>query len=111
MTPDRGDVVYGSLGLLVLSPFLALVALLIALESRGPVIFKQARRGFNGETFMIWKFRSMYLDAEARTVRREVVLARIRLQLVPVPGTNRVLEREATFRRAVQTRSSSEREA
>src|SRR5262249_29697070 len=46
-------------GLLLLSPLLALVALLIVVESRGPVIYRQARRGFNGETFMIWKFRSM----------------------------------------------------
>ena len=53
------DIVLSGVGLLVLSPFLVLVALLIVLESRGPVIFKQARRGFNGETFMIWKFRSM----------------------------------------------------
>lgn len=53
------DIVLSGIGLLLLSPFLAVVALLIVLESRGPVIFKQARRGFNGETFMIWKFRSM----------------------------------------------------
>jgi Undecaprenyl-phosphate glucose phosphotransferase len=53
------DIVLSSFGLLLLSPLLALVALLIVLESRGPVIFRQARRGFNGDTFMIWKFRSM----------------------------------------------------
>ena len=53
------DMLLSGLGLLILSPLLAVVALLIVLESRGPVIFKQARRGFNGETFMIWKFRSM----------------------------------------------------
>jgi exopolysaccharide biosynthesis polyprenyl glycosylphosphotransferase len=53
------DIVLSSIGLLLLSPLLALVALLIVLESRGPVIFRQARRGFNGDTFMIWKFRSM----------------------------------------------------
>lgn len=53
------DIVLSGLGLLVLSPLFALVALAIVLESRGPVIYKQARRGFNGDTFMIWKFRSM----------------------------------------------------
>jgi exopolysaccharide biosynthesis polyprenyl glycosylphosphotransferase len=53
------DIVLSSIGLMLLSPLLALVALLIVLESRGPVIFRQARRGFNGDTFMIWKFRSM----------------------------------------------------
>jgi Undecaprenyl-phosphate glucose phosphotransferase len=53
------DIVLSALGLVVLSPLLALVALAIRLESRGPVIYRQARRGFNGDTFMIWKFRSM----------------------------------------------------
>ncbi len=53
------DVALSGIGLLVLSPFLALIALAIIVESRGPVIYRQARRGFNGETFMIWKFRSM----------------------------------------------------
>lgn len=46
-------------GLVVLAPLFAAVAVAIKLESRGPVIYRQARRGFNGETFMIWKFRSM----------------------------------------------------
>ena len=53
------DITLAGLGLLVLMPFLALVALAIVIESRGPVIYRQARRGFNGETFLIWKFRSM----------------------------------------------------
>ena len=53
------DVVLSALGLLLLGPLLSVVALAIVLESRGPVIYRQARRGFNGDTFMIWKFRSM----------------------------------------------------
>ena len=53
------DLALSSFGLLVLSPLFALVALAIVAESRGPVIYTQARRGFNGDTFMIWKFRSM----------------------------------------------------
>jgi Undecaprenyl-phosphate glucose phosphotransferase len=53
------DLVLSALGLVLLAPLFALVALAIMLESRGPVIYRQARRGFNGETFMIWKFRSM----------------------------------------------------
>jgi Undecaprenyl-phosphate glucose phosphotransferase len=53
------DIVLSASGLLILSPLLALVALAIVVESRGPVIYRQARRGFNGDTFMIWKFRSM----------------------------------------------------
>jgi Undecaprenyl-phosphate glucose phosphotransferase len=53
------DITSAGLGLLLLSPLLAVVALAIVAESRGPIIYKQARRGFNGETFLIWKFRSM----------------------------------------------------
>jgi Undecaprenyl-phosphate glucose phosphotransferase len=53
------DIVLAGLGLVVISPLLALVALAIVLESPGPVIYRQARRGFNGDIFMIWKFRSM----------------------------------------------------
>lgn len=46
-------------GLLLLSPLFLLVALAIKLDSPGPVFYRQARRGFNGKTFHIWKFRSM----------------------------------------------------
>jgi Undecaprenyl-phosphate glucose phosphotransferase len=53
------DLVLSAVGVVLLAPLFALVALAIMLESRGPVIYRQARRGFNGETFMIWKFRSM----------------------------------------------------
>lgn len=53
------DIVLAGIGLLLLTPLFAVVALLIKLDSPGPVIYRQARRGFNGEAFMIWKFRSM----------------------------------------------------
>lgn len=58
------DVLLASTGLLVLSPFLALTALLVRASSPGPVIFKQVRVGRNAETFNILKFRTMREDAE-----------------------------------------------
>ena len=56
------DLGVGSLVLFFLTPFLVLVALAIKLESRGPVFFCQHRRGRNGETIKVFKFRSMYQD-------------------------------------------------
>ncbi len=48
---------------LLITPF---VALAIKIDSPGPVFFSQTRIGKNGRRFKIWKFRSMYIDAEAR---------------------------------------------
>ncbi|MHA6691265.1 exopolysaccharide biosynthesis polyprenyl glycosylphosphotransferase [Devosia sp. A449] len=53
------DLCVAIVGLVLLAPIFLLTAMAIRLESAGPVFFKQARRGFNGETFYIWKFRSM----------------------------------------------------
>ncbi|MBN8945417.1 MAG: exopolysaccharide biosynthesis polyprenyl glycosylphosphotransferase [Rhizobiales bacterium] len=53
------DLVVASLALVVLAPVLALVALLIKLDSAGPVLFRQTRHGFNQSTFRVFKFRSM----------------------------------------------------
>lgn len=54
------DVVVASLGLLILSPVFLLVALLIKIDSRGPVFYVQKRVGKNGKLFSFIKFRSMY---------------------------------------------------
>ncbi|ROP31868.1 Undecaprenyl-phosphate galactose phosphotransferase WbaP/exopolysaccharide biosynthesis polyprenyl glycosylphosphotransferase [Couchioplanes caeruleus] len=57
----------GALFLLVLfGPLLLTVALCVRLTSRGPVLFRQVRVGRDGSRFRIFKFRSMYVDAEAR---------------------------------------------
>jgi exopolysaccharide biosynthesis polyprenyl glycosylphosphotransferase len=60
------DAVVGGGALLVLSPLFAAIAIAIKLESRGPVFFRQERAGRGGEPFEVFKFRSMYQDAEAR---------------------------------------------
>lgn len=51
---------------IVLSPFFALVTGLIRLDSPGPVFFAQQRTGRHGREFKMYKFRSMYVDAEER---------------------------------------------
>ena len=58
------DVVVSFLGLVILSPILAITALLIKIDSKGPVIFKQKRIGKNGKVFDIYNFRSMCVGAE-----------------------------------------------
>jgi len=57
------DIVISFFGLILLSPLLGLVALLIKLNSSGPVIFKQERIGRNFRPFLIYKFRTMVRDA------------------------------------------------
>ncbi len=58
------DIVASTAGLIVLLPFMALIALLIRLTSPGPAIFRQQRCGLNGRRFVLYKFRSMCRDAE-----------------------------------------------
>lgn len=58
------DIAAALLGLVVLSPLMLFAAVGVRLESRGPVIFKQERLGLFGKTFVIYKFRSMRIDAE-----------------------------------------------
>lgn len=60
------DVAFSSVVLVCISPLLALIALIIKLEDRGPVFFKQVRVGRYGREFHMFKFRSMRVDAEQR---------------------------------------------
>jgi exopolysaccharide biosynthesis polyprenyl glycosylphosphotransferase len=60
------DVTVASIVMLLLSPFFLLVVLAIRLDSPGPILFSQERVGKNGRVFKMWKFRSMYIDAEQR---------------------------------------------
>jgi exopolysaccharide biosynthesis polyprenyl glycosylphosphotransferase len=58
------DVVSSLLALVILSPLLAMIASLIKLTSRGPVLFRQERVGLFGRRFTFLKFRSMYVDSD-----------------------------------------------
>jgi lipopolysaccharide/colanic/teichoic acid biosynthesis glycosyltransferase len=60
------DIVVAAAALLILLPLLAVIALLVRLDSPGPVLFIQRRVGQGGREFNVFKFRSMFLDAEAR---------------------------------------------
>lgn len=58
------DIVCSFLGLLILAIPMMIIALIVTIDSPGAPIFKQERLGINGKPFMIYKFRSMRLDAE-----------------------------------------------
>ena len=58
------DLAASLLGLVLVSPILALVAIAVKLESRGPVLFRQERLGLGGRPFTLYKFRSMFSSAE-----------------------------------------------
>lgn len=60
------DIFITTIALILLSPLLLTVALLIRLDSKGSIFFSQLRVGKGGKEFKMWKFRSMYIDAEKR---------------------------------------------
>jgi exopolysaccharide biosynthesis polyprenyl glycosylphosphotransferase len=82
------------IGAILSLPLVLLTAILVKLESRGPVFYKQERVGKNGRTFVLMKFRSMRVDAEqdgpvwaskgdARTTRVGRIIRKIRVDEIP----------------------------
>jgi sugar transferase (PEP-CTERM system associated) len=63
------DLVASTVGLVLASPLMVLVALAVKLDSPGPIFFRQDRVGRAGREFTLWKFRSMRTDAEAGGAR------------------------------------------
>ncbi|MDP9441743.1 MAG: sugar transferase [Actinomycetota bacterium] len=62
------DIFVTSVALVMLAPTMALIAALIKLDSRGPVLFRQHRVGRNGDIFTVWKFRTMVERAEQMVI-------------------------------------------
>lgn len=58
------DIVFSSIGLILLSPILFIIAILIVIDSNGPVFFKQTRVGQYNRDFKIFKFRTMNMDSD-----------------------------------------------
>jgi Undecaprenyl-phosphate glucose phosphotransferase len=88
------DVVISATALVVLSPLLAIVAIAIKLDSRGPVLFHQTRHGYNNETIKVFKFRTMtkledgdnFVQAvrnDARVTRIGAILRRTNIDELP----------------------------
>lgn len=64
------DIIASLLGLLLLSPLLIVISFIISAYDNGPVIYKQIRLTKDGREFMLWKFRSMRVDAEKDGIAR-----------------------------------------
>lgn len=58
------DIIAAGIGIILLSPFLIIISILIKIDSKGPIIFKQERIGLRGEPFLILKYRTMVVNAE-----------------------------------------------
>ncbi|MBW4669810.1 MAG: sugar transferase [Cyanomargarita calcarea GSE-NOS-MK-12-04C] len=63
------DIIAMTLLLVILSPLMLLAALAIKLDSPGPIFYSQIRNGLHGKPFRVYKFRSMYKDAEKRGIQ------------------------------------------
>jgi exopolysaccharide biosynthesis polyprenyl glycosylphosphotransferase len=61
------DVLVSFMGLILITPLLIVTALIIKLDSRGPVLYHQKRVGLDGKKFVMHKFRTMEVDAERKT--------------------------------------------
>ncbi len=58
------DIFFSIIGLVILLPFFIIIALIIVINSRGPVFYRQVRVGLNGRDFKLFKFRSMRVDSD-----------------------------------------------
>jgi sugar transferase (PEP-CTERM system associated) len=63
------DFILSLIGIVVALPLVAVIATLIKLDSPGPVFYRQVRVGLRARPYMIWKFRSMFIDAEKEGAR------------------------------------------
>ena len=100
------DIVLSLTAIVLLSPLFALLALLIKLDSKGPVFFRQRRRGYNQQEFRIWKFRTMTAlddgDVIAQATRADARITRVgrwlrRLNFDELPQLINVLSGEMSL--------------
>jgi lipopolysaccharide/colanic/teichoic acid biosynthesis glycosyltransferase len=58
------DILFTTLGIIILMPFFIIIGILIKLNSKGPFLYKQERVGWKGIDFKVYKFRTMHVDAD-----------------------------------------------
>lgn len=76
------DLMIGVLALILTSPIMIATMIAIKLDSPGPILFRQRRHGFNNEEIMVWKFRSMRVEATDATAHQQVVAGDARVTRV-----------------------------
>ncbi len=76
------DLILGSVLLILASPVMALIAVAIKLDSKGPIFFKQKRHGFNNQAFECWKFRSMRVEMTDACAAQQVTQNDPRVTLI-----------------------------
>ena len=92
--------IFGALALIVFfSPVLLLVAMMVRLTSRGPILFRQARLGLDGKHFSCWKFRTMVPDAEM-LLRQSDALQKLHLAEYKIKDDPRITPIGKFLRRA-----------
>ena len=101
------DKILAALAVVVLSPVMLLVAVLIKLDSPGPILFRQRRHGWDGEVIKVWKFRTMYVsncqeDRVRQTIRNDPRITRVghllrRTSLDELPQLFNVLQGEMSL--------------
>jgi exopolysaccharide biosynthesis polyprenyl glycosylphosphotransferase len=84
------DIVGAATALVLAAPVMAVIALAIKIEDRGPVVFKQIRVGLKGEPFSFYKFRSMAVDAEQRLPQLQNELNGVLFKIKSDPRVTRV---------------------
>ncbi len=67
------DIMFSMVALIILSPLFLFVSMLIKVVSKGPVFFKQKRVGYNGKTFIMWKFRTMEVNTDVTKHKRYLI--------------------------------------
>jgi exopolysaccharide biosynthesis polyprenyl glycosylphosphotransferase len=93
------DIALSSLGLIVLAPVFAAIAVAIKLDSKGPVFFSQERVGYAGKVFRLLKFRTMHVGADAEKARLAHMNHTGDSRLFKIPNDPRVTRVGAVLRK------------
>jgi exopolysaccharide biosynthesis polyprenyl glycosylphosphotransferase len=92
------DSVFSVFALILLTPVFLILGILIKIDSRGPVFFRQIRIGKNGKPFVFYKFRSMYVGSEDDETRKHVASEFIRNRNGNGNGSTKILDESKVTR-------------